>query len=423
VPENSHIEKTMQCDVPDKAPVSKVKRILFIAPQPIFEDRGTPIAVIQTVEALSNLGYIVDLAAFPLGSDVAYPKMRMLRTWNPFRFKHVPVGFSLRKVVLDLCLLFTVLRATMRSHYDCVHGVEEGAAIAIVVKALFGVPVIYDMQSSLPEQLREIRGFDKGPGRRLCLRFERLLIKYSDWIMASRGLASHVSAIDPQKRVVECAFDGHEVASFNRELAERLGVFQRPTVVYVGNFAAYQGLDRLLEAVATVKTEIPEVVFLLVGGSQIEIDRLAKSIRKRRIDKNVRLCSRRPRREVSEYLALADALVLPRPSGENAPLKLFDYMKSGKPIVATDIPAHRALLCERAAIWVRPEPRQALAAGILRALKDQTLAHEVAQTALAAARVNEKAPLLEVTAELYKVAASGDKKHALEPRAHLVTKH
>jgi glycosyltransferase involved in cell wall biosynthesis len=420
--ESSRSDKNpMRSDTAGKASVDRIKRILFIAPQPIYEDRGTPIAVIQTLEALSKLGYIVDMATFPLGSDVSYPKMRMLRARNPFRFKRVPIGLSIRKVVLDLCLLLTVLRATMRSHYDCVHGVEEGAAIAIVVKALFGVPVIYDMQSSLPEQLREFRGFDKGPGRRLCLQLERLLIKYSDCVLASRGLAPHVLSIDPQKQVVECIFSGQEAGSFNRELAERLGVFQRPTVVYAGNFAAYQGLEQLLEAAATVKTEIPQVVFLLVGGSEIEIDRLAKSTRKRRILENVRLCSRRPRCEVPEYLALADALVLPRRSGKNVPLKIFDYMKSGKPIVATDIPGHRALLSERTAILVRPECR-AMAAGILRALKDQTLAHEVAQTSLAEAHGNEKASLQEVIAELYKLAAGGSRERPAERRVHPVSK-
>jgi glycosyltransferase involved in cell wall biosynthesis len=410
----------MQRDTPGKASAHKIRRILFIAPEPIYEDRGTPIAVNETLGALSKLGYIVDLATFPLGSEVAHPKIRVLRTWNPFKYKHVPIGFSLRKVVLDLCLLLTSLRMTMRNHYDCVHGVEEGAGIALVIKALFGVPVIYDMQSSLPEQLKKIRGFDKGPGRQLALLLERLLIKHADAIMTSCGLPSHVLSIDPEKQVVECMFSGQEAGSFNRELAECLGIFQRPTVVYVGNFAAYQGIEELIETAATVTKEIPEVVFLLVGGSAIEIGYLSKLIRKQGIANNVHLYGQQARCELPAYLALADALVLPRMRGKNAPLKLFDYMKSGKPIVATDIPAHRALLSERTAILVRPDP-QALAAGIVRAMRDRTLAHEVAQRALAVARLNDKASLLEAIAELHDVVGGRNRDNSPKCRAHLVT--
>jgi glycosyltransferase involved in cell wall biosynthesis len=423
VSKNFFIDKKLaQSESRKKITRKNNKRILLIAPQPIYEDRGSPIAVCYTLEALSKLGYSVDLATFPVGLEVVYPGIRVLRTANPFRFKRVPVGLSFRKLVLDLCLFVTVLRLALRNHYDCVHGVEEGVAIALVIKAFFRWPVIYDMQSSLPEQLRIIRGLGRGPGRWLCLKFERLLVKYANCIIASRGLARRVLSIDPEKEVVECIFSGHDALSFNVDLAQRLGVFKRPTVIYMGNFAPYQGLDHLLDAAAKVKTEIPDVVFLLVGGTEIEMALLAKAIRKQGLDNNVQIFARRPRCEVPEYLALADVLVSARTSGENAPLKLFEYMKSGKPIIATDIPAHRTLLSEKTAILVKSQAH-ALANGILQALRDPELARKVAQAALTAAQINETKTHLEVIAEVYNLVTGSDREFISERKDHLVTKN
>jgi glycosyltransferase involved in cell wall biosynthesis len=69
------------------------------------------------------------------------------------------------------------------------------------------------------------------------------------------------------------------------------------------------------------------------------------------------------------YLGLANVLVSPRTGGDNIPLKIFDYMASGRAIVATDIAAHRAILNPDRALLVDPTP-EALAEGILHLLDD-----------------------------------------------------
>src|SRR5215210_1753615 len=128
-------------------------RVLFVAPQPFYEDRGTPIAVRQVLQALGQLGYAVDLLTYPVGSDVSIPGLRIFRGANPFGFRSVPVGLSVRKLLLDLALA-SALRAHLRSQsYTCVHAVEEMAFPAALLGRRYGVPVLYDMQSSLPEQL------------------------------------------------------------------------------------------------------------------------------------------------------------------------------------------------------------------------------------------------------------------------------
>jgi glycosyltransferase involved in cell wall biosynthesis len=139
-------------------------------------------------------------------------------------------------------------------------------------------------------------------------------------------------------------------------------------------------LEALIEAAALVYEEIPKVKFILVGGTDTEITRLKRIVRKKELEDTIKLISRRPREEVPNYLSLADVLVLPRLTGKNAPIKIFEYIRSCKPIVATDIPAHRTMLSEQTAILVAPEP-EALKKGICRALKEDDRIKKNAQTA------------------------------------------
>src|SRR6185437_5348483 len=97
------------------------RRVLIVAPQPFYEDRGTPIAVRQVVEGLSQLGYSVDLLTYPIGSDIQVPGVRLMRTANPFRFKSVPVGLSLKKILLDIPLTLALLSRLRTGAYSCIH--------------------------------------------------------------------------------------------------------------------------------------------------------------------------------------------------------------------------------------------------------------------------------------------------------------
>jgi glycosyltransferase involved in cell wall biosynthesis len=93
------------------------------------------------------------------------------------------------------------------------------------------------------------------------------------------------------------------------------------------------------------------------------------------------LVPRQPRRWIPTYLTIADVLVSPRAFGDNVPLKIFDYMLSGKPIVATDIPAHRSLLSQHTAMLV-PRSAALLADAIVRVLRDPALGEALSSAAL-----------------------------------------
>ena len=360
------------------------RRILVVAPQPFYQDRGTPIALRQVLEALSQLGYAVDLLTFPLGEDIELPGLQIYRAGNPLGIKVVPIGFSLRKVVLDLSLI-AALRARLASNsYVCVHAVEEIAMPAVILARRHGIPALYDMQSSLPEQLRKYAVARVSPVAALLRAVERWLLKRADFVVASVGLGDHVRAVAPGARVWEWRFPSGIVGprqSDARALRRQLGLTSdAPVVVYSGTFEGYQGLDQLIAAVPRIRERVPAATFVLVGAdaeSRASAEAAAPDLVR---EGALKIADRQPRWAIPSYLAMADVLVSPRQFGENLPLKVFDYLAAGRPIVATDIPAHRTVLNDERALLVPPTP-EGLADGVLSVLHDKEKATRLATAA------------------------------------------
>ena len=125
----------------------------MIAPEPFFEPRGTPFSEFHRIRALIELGHQVDLVTYPFGRDVAMPGLRVFRSLRPPFVRRVGIGPSLAKLPLDFLLALTVLRRAASARYDAVHSHEEGGLIGVIVAALLRVPHLYDMHSSLPQQL------------------------------------------------------------------------------------------------------------------------------------------------------------------------------------------------------------------------------------------------------------------------------
>ena len=364
--------------------VVAARRILVVAPQPFYQDRGTPIALRQVLRAASELGYDVDVLTFPVGHDIELPRLRLLRTGNPLGIRSVPIGFSMRKLALDASLVRALASRLRKERYSCIHALEEAAFPALLLARRHGVPLLYDMQSSLPEQLAQLPVFRLAPVHWVLRLMERWLLGEADLVVSSIGLAEQVRRVAPATTVREWCFPGsirdpdpEEV----RSLRGRLGLSpEQPLVLYSGTFADYQGLDRLVGAVPVVRAEFPRAVFVLVGAERgVEVaaeGQLAPLVESGAL----LIVDRQPREAMAAYHAAADVLVSPRSYGGNLPLKVFDYLAAGRPIVATDIPSHRAVLAPDRAVLVAPKT-EAVAEGILGLLRDPGTADRLAVAA------------------------------------------
>jgi glycosyltransferase involved in cell wall biosynthesis len=246
------------------------------------------------------------------------------------------------------------------------------------------IPVIYDMQSSIPDQLRSHWLLGTRPLQRLLRIAERWMLVNADAVVCSAGLGQHVKRTTPGAHVTEWMFAGQlrgNEPDAPDKLRARLGIARDARVVlYTGTFEPYQGLDLLVDAIPAVVAAVPDAVFLIVGATDDEFAR-SPAVKPLVDAGHVIVVPRQPRRAIPSYLTLAEVLVSPRAYGDNVPLKIFDYMLSGRPIVATDITAHRSLLNENTSVLV-PLAADALAEAVVRILRDPSLGRTLSSAAL-----------------------------------------
>lgn len=395
-------------------------RLLIVSPQPFYQDRGTPIAVSQLAAALSALDYEVDLLAYPIGTPLHFPGLRIVRGRNPFGIRDVKIGFSFKKVVLDIGMLGLLVSMIRSRDYGAVHVLEEMAWPAVALCRRRKIPVIYDMQSSLPDQLRTHRFFRLGWVQRILHALERWALRRSNAVICAAGLLNHVKAAAPGVTAYEWKWPGLAPDALNRTGDRRaaLGIgADRKVVLYAGTFEPYQGIDAFLEALEVVTSTMPSAVGVLIGATpdnRLVNDPMASRLA---VEGKLHVLPRQPRHRMPSFLAMADVLVSPRAYGDNVPLKIFDYVLSGKPIVATDIPAHRSILDDRSALLV-PRTADGIAAGILRLLGNPALGSEIAATALArASAAPGKEAYIDLVESLFAFTLDLAKRIPASPRA------
>ena len=132
-------------------------KILLLAPEPFYQDRGTPIAVNLLLRVLSERGEHVDVLTYHEGRDIELKCVTLHRIPNLSFVRDVRPGFSWKKVICDFFMFFKSARLVQKIHYDLIFAVEESVFIALVWKWIFKIPYVYDMDSSLAQQLVESR--------------------------------------------------------------------------------------------------------------------------------------------------------------------------------------------------------------------------------------------------------------------------
>lgn len=351
-------------------------RVLLLAPQPFYQDRGTPIAVDLMLRILSEAGHTVDVVTYHEGRDVCYPGIRIHRIAQVAALSGIRPGFSLKKLGCDLLMIGVVARLLLRNRYDLVHAVEESAFIARGLRLLLGLPYVYDMDSSLAQQMVEKHA-------RLAFALpwlqamERMVVRGATAVVpVCDALADAIAPCRP-KHVVTL----HDVSLLDRgglpgpHPAERLTAGS-PLVMYVGNLEPYQGVDLLLESFAAIVDQAGGAELVLVGGEPADIEACRQKCGKLGIAQRVQFVGQRPVEELAGWLKRADVLVSPRIKGKNTPMKVYSYLHSGRPVLATRIASHTQVLHDGVAMLADPavEP---FSAALLRLIQDARLRDEL----------------------------------------------
>lgn len=366
--------------------------ILMLAPEPFFEPRGTPISVYFRIAALGRLGHDITLVTYPVGKDVVLPRLKIRRPPNLLGLRRVKIGPSLAKLPLDSLLALKALCEIARGGYNLIFSHEEAAAVGVALSKIWRIPHVYDMHSSLPQQLRNFE-FSRSPVLISLFRaVERAILKGSQAVIViCRDLLDQVRAAGCGDKAVLLEnfldfpadpFTPDDLAAKRREIAPR----GEKIIVYAGNFEPYQGISLLLRA---AQRRDDHAVFLLVGGTGRSLAEMKSLAAELGISGKVIFVDKVPPSRVAFYISLADVLVSPRLSGTNTPLKIYSFLKTGKPLVATRLWTHTQVLAPEQAVLADPDP-ESFAAGISFALNS-----EEARARAAAAKVRADAEYTE----------------------------
>ena len=365
--------------------------ILMVAPQPFFRPRGTPFSVLHRIRALLRLGHQVDLLTYPFGDSPDLPGLVIQRAARPPWVRDVAIGPSLSKIFLDIPLFLAAYERATTGEYDLVHTHEEAGTLGAWIARRTGLPHLYDMHSSLPLQFANFGRFNWRPITATFERLERFTLSGSDGVIAIcpelRDRAAACGYQGPLAMIENTMdFDVPDIGEADvRELRQALGLDSEAVVLYTGTLEPYQGLDLLVAAAPEVVHAVPAIRFVIVGGSQEQIEALQRSTKQHEVQSSFTFVPAVPPSEVFRYHRLADVLVTTRSRGTNTPLKIYQYLRAGRPIVATDIRSHTQVLSPETAQLVSPTPAD-IAKGLVAVLSDRSRAGRLAG---AAARLAE----------------------------------
>jgi glycosyltransferase involved in cell wall biosynthesis len=384
-------------------------RILMVAPQPVFSPRGTPISILNRCRALTALGHEIDLVTYPMGDDVPVDGLRYLRAPRVPGIGTVKIGPSLAKLPLDAAVLLRTLVQCATRRYDVIHTNEEAGVFGWMLHRVGRMAHVYEMHSDLAVVMTNYGLHARHPLVRMVGWIERRIVRSADSVVVhfpdQLAVVARRAPGTPATLVSDLSIEEDPDPASVQRIRTELASDGAPLIVYAGTLEPYQGVPSLLDALAALQH--PTARLVIVGGRPDQVAALRARAGALGVSPRVTLCGLRDPGEIPAYLRAASVLVSPRSRGNNAPLKLLSYMRSGTPMVVTDIRSHTQLVDSSVALVV-PASADALAAGIDAVLNDPVAAG--ARAAGARQRFRERYTMeafIESTAAAYAVLPQG----------------
>jgi glycosyltransferase involved in cell wall biosynthesis len=330
-------------------------RVLMIAPTSFFADYGCHVRILEETRILQKLGHRVTVVTYRNGNPA--PGVDVRRTLPiPWR-THYEVGSSRHKLAFDVLLGLKSLGVLARERFDVIHAhLHEGALIGLVLSRLFRLPMVFDFQGSLTEEMIDHGFLQRANGAYKIMRWlEEWIDRSSPVVFTSSAHAERLlteefgckanqiqalpDCVDTETFRPASAFDPAELAA----LRQQLGLpAEAKVLVYLGLLAEYQGTSLLLAATQRILQRHPHVYLLLMGFPGVQLYR--RKAQELGIDNRVIFTGRIPYQSAPQYIALGNAAAAPKLSLTEGSGKLLNYMAAGLPTVAFDTPVAREYL-------------------------------------------------------------------------------
>jgi glycosyltransferase involved in cell wall biosynthesis len=376
--------------------------LLYIGNNRLPSEKADGLYVMKLCEAFAKEGARVTLLV---------PKRVNPLREDPFSYYGIKKNFSIRAVSsfdllffssapLPLMKLFFLIQAAtfgIAAAFFAKQWVVSGAGQKIIIShepySLFVLSFFARASGAAPI------AFDLHVGAKQNFFWRRVCGVVTHFFVLTRGVAETLKIFGARVSVT-ISPDAVDLELFGRDCErhdarKRLGLPPNSFLcVYAGHLYAWKGINTILDAAQFIPQD---VIIYCVGGTDQEITKHSSSqiFRRKNLgwqesqitkqgSHNVIFAGRKPHTEVPRWLCAADVLLLPN-SGKEAisrlytsPMKMFEYMASGKPIVASRLPSLMEVLNDANAVLVDADNPRALANGIMQLKNDSAYATRLA---------------------------------------------
>jgi len=353
--------------------------ILYLSNARIPTEKAHGVQIMKMCQALAGLGNKVTLVL---------PRRHNYTKKTPFEYYGIEESFKIKKFFcLDLIVLDKYL-GNLGLWVENISFILSAFPYIIFNKA--DVIYIRDKLLLLCSLFKKNLIFETHTLPRNYFLYKLFFKRLRGVVAITQGLKDFFvkRGMPPDKILV--APDGVDLQEFNlvgskedyrRKLALHL---DKKIVLYAGHFYGWKGATALLEVARNFQLPITNCQFVFVGGTKEDIAEFKEWAEKLT---NVLVVGHRPHAEIPLWLKAADVLVLPNSGQEDiskywtSPMKMFEYMASERPIIASDLPSIREILNKENAVLVEPDSPGALAQGIKEVLQNSQLSDRISARA------------------------------------------
>lgn len=352
-------------------------KLLYISNQRIPTEKAYGLQIAKMCEAFADLGHEVTLLVStrrnPIQEDIfdyynVRRNFKLKRAWAPDWYlpgRWDRVSFEIKMPISALILAWHA----WRGQYDIIYSRDE-----------WPLWFLSFCRRNLYFEAHKFSGYKKFIYQRL----KRLKL-----MVITKALQQEFQQIGFKNILV--VPDGVDLKEFSLDISKEEArqkvslPLDKTIIMYTGHLYDWKGADVLVEATRYFPEDY---LLVLVGGTEEDLTVYGRKIKEQGLASKIFLLGWWPHRDIPYFLKAADVLVLSNKAGDplsekyTSPLKLFEYMASGRPIVASDLPSLREILSSERAILVKPNDPRALAEGIKRVMADDALAKKIAEEAL-----------------------------------------
>lgn len=345
-------------------------KVAVIAACPFPYPRGTPVRILRMTEGLVARGHEVHVFAYHLAEHAEDLPFVIHRIPNITTYRKFSPGPTYQKIfILDVLLAINIFRALRREKFDVIHAHHfEGALAGLPAARLCKTPLIFDMHTLLSSELPY---YPRLAPKWALTFFGRLLDhwlpKQADHVVTvTESIRRQImDRVGVEAEKITTVYGGVEKERFPPPASPQPADSSQ-TLIYTGNLAPYQGVDLMLQAFRKVLERFPKARLKVVTNSSMDpYHGLASALE---LNSHIDVV-KDDYFQLSQHLHAADIALNPRAHCDGLPLKLLNYMATGRAIVSFAGSA-KTLSHGQTALIVPDGDTEAFAAAIIKLLED-----------------------------------------------------